>query len=84
MGDRLTIVASGLGTRASPFGPFTSPIWLVAMLGALVIGIASELAAAVVSPDYKDVVAFVILVMVLLARPQGILSEIATRKEVAA
>jgi branched-subunit amino acid ABC-type transport system permease component len=54
------------------------------MLGALVIGIASELAAVVISPDYKDVVAFVILVIVLLARPQGILSEIATRKEVAA
>src|SRR5215472_16857882 len=49
-----------------------------AMLGALVIGIASELAAAILSPDYKDVVAFVILVIVLLARPRGILSEIAT------
>ena len=40
--------------------------------------------AAVFSPEYKDVVAFVILVVVLLARPQGILSEVATRKEVAA
>lgn len=36
------------------------------------------------NPEYKDVVAFVILVVVLLARPQGILSEVATRKEVAA
>jgi branched-subunit amino acid ABC-type transport system permease component len=41
-------------------------------------------AAAVFSPQYKSVVAFVILVIVLLARPQGILSEVATRKEVAA
>jgi branched-subunit amino acid ABC-type transport system permease component len=41
-------------------------------------------AATVFSPEYKDVVAFAILVIVLLARPQGILSEIATRKEVAA
>jgi branched-chain amino acid transport system permease protein/neutral amino acid transport system permease protein len=69
------IAVAVLGGIGQPYG---------AMLGALVIGIASELAAAVVSPDYKDVVAFVILVMVLLARPQGILSEIATRKEVAA
>ncbi len=69
------IAVAVLGGIGQPYG---------AMLGALVIGLASELAAAVISPDYKDVVAFVILVIVLLARPQGILSEIATRKEVAA
>jgi branched-chain amino acid transport system permease protein/neutral amino acid transport system permease protein len=55
-----------------------------AMLGALVIGIASEVAGAVISPGYKTVVAFVILVLVLLVRPQGILSEVATQKELAA
>jgi branched-chain amino acid transport system permease protein/neutral amino acid transport system permease protein len=69
------IAVAVLGGIGQPYG---------AMLGALVIGITSELAAAAISPDYKDVVAFVILVIVLLARPQGILSEIATRKEVAA
>jgi branched-chain amino acid transport system permease protein/neutral amino acid transport system permease protein len=69
------VAVAVLGGIGQPYG---------AMLGALVIGIASELAAAIISPDYKDVVAFVILVIVLLARPQGILSEIATRKEVAA
>ncbi len=69
------IAVAVLGGIGQPYG---------AMLGALVIGIASELAAAVISPDYKNVVAFVILVIVLLARPQGILPEIATRKEVAA
>ncbi len=69
------IAVAVLGGIGQPYG---------AMLGALVIGIVSELAAAVISPDYKNVVAFVILVMVLLARPQGILSEVATRKEVAA
>ncbi len=69
------IAVAVLGGIGQPYG---------AMLGALVIGLASELAAAVINPDYKDVVAFVILVIVLLARPQGILSEIATRKEVAA
>jgi len=69
------IAVAVLGGIGHPYG---------AMLGALVIGIASEVAATVFSPSYKDVVAFVILVIVLLARPQGILSEIAARKEVAA
>ena len=69
------VAVAVLGGIGQPYG---------AMLGALVIGIASEVAAAIFNPEYKDVVAFVILVIVLLARPQGILSEIATRKEVVA
>jgi branched-subunit amino acid ABC-type transport system permease component len=69
------VAVAVLGGIGQPYG---------AMLGALVVGIATEVAAAIFSPEYKDVVAFVILVIVLLARPQGILSEIATRKEVAA
>ncbi len=68
------VAVAVLGGIGQPYG---------AMLGALVIGITSEVAAAKY-PEYKDVVAFVILVIVLLARPQGILSEVATRKEVAA
>ena len=55
-----------------------------AMLGALTIGISSEVAAGVIAPSYKQVVAFVVLVLVLLVRPQGILSEVADQKEVAA
>jgi branched-chain amino acid transport system permease protein/neutral amino acid transport system permease protein len=55
-----------------------------AMLGALVLGLATEISAAYISPDYKNVFAFVILVVVLLLRPQGILAEIATQREVAA
>ena len=69
------VAVAVLGGIGQPYG---------AMLAALVIGIASELAAAIFSPEYKDVVAFVILVAVLIARPQGILSEVATGKEVAA
>ena len=69
------IAVAVLGGIGQPYG---------AMLGALIIGIVSEVAAAIFNPEYKDVVAFVILVIVLLARPQGILSEVATRKEVAA
>jgi len=69
------VAVAVLGGIGQPYG---------AMLGALVIGITTEVAAAIFSPEYKAVVAFVILVIVLLARPQGILSEVATRKEVAA
>jgi branched-subunit amino acid ABC-type transport system permease component len=69
------IAVAVLGGIGQPYG---------AMLGALVVGVASEVAAVVINPDYKQVVAFVILIVVLLVRPQGILSEIATRKEVAA
>jgi branched-subunit amino acid ABC-type transport system permease component len=69
------IAAAVLGGIGQPYG---------AMLGALTIGLAGEIAAAVISPSYKDVVAFAILIVVLLVRPQGILSEIAAAKEVAA
>jgi branched-subunit amino acid ABC-type transport system permease component len=55
-----------------------------AMLGALTIGISSEVAAGVIAPSYKQVVAFAVLVIVLLIRPQGILSEVANEKEVVA
>jgi branched-subunit amino acid ABC-type transport system permease component len=67
------LAAAVLGGIGQPYG---------AMLGALVIGVATELSAVVISPDYKELVAFVILIVVLLLRPQGILSEIAEQKEV--
>jgi len=68
------IAAAVLGGVGHPYG---------AMIGAVVIGLSSELSASVISPDYKEVVAFIILIVVLLIRPQGIFSEVATQKEVA-
>lgn len=44
-----------------------------AMLGALVIGLATELAAAVFDPAYKNDVAFLVLIVFVLVRPQGLL-----------
>jgi branched-subunit amino acid ABC-type transport system permease component len=56
-----------------------------AILGALAIGVASEVAAALLNPSYKVVVAFGVLILVLLIRPEGILrSGAATRKELIA
>lgn len=60
------LAAAVLGGAGQPYG---------AMVGALVIGMVTELSAAVWSPDYKEVVAFAILVLVMVLRPQGLLAK---------
>ena len=59
------LAAAVLGGAGQPYG---------AMIGAVIIGLVTELSAAVWSPDYKQVVAFVILVLVMVLRPQGLLA----------
>jgi branched-chain amino acid transport system permease protein/neutral amino acid transport system permease protein len=59
------LAAAVLGGAGQPYG---------AMIGAVVIGLVTELSAAVWSPDYKQVVAFAILVLVMVLRPQGLLA----------
>ena len=59
----VVIAAAVFGGVGQPYG---------AMLGALVIGISTEL-AALVSPNLKDVVAFSILAAMLLIRPTGLI-----------
>jgi branched-subunit amino acid ABC-type transport system permease component len=60
------LAAAVLGGAGQPYG---------AMIGAVVIGLITELSAAVWSPDYKQVVAFAILVLVMVLRPQGLLAK---------
>lgn len=60
----LILAAVFLGGPGEPYG---------AMLGALVIGVATEVSAAFIVPDYKDVIAFVILLTMLAVRPTGLL-----------
>ena len=59
------LAAAVLGGAGQPYG---------AMIGAVIIGLITELSAAVWAPDYKQVVAFAILVLVMVLRPQGLLA----------
>lgn len=59
------LAAAVLGGAGQPYG---------AMIGAVVIGLLTELSAALWAPDYKQVVAFAILVLVMVLRPQGLLA----------
>lgn len=51
-----------------------------ALLGGLIVGISENLAAAYVSPTYKDAVALVIFMLVILFKPQGLLGKKTERK----
>lgn len=46
-----------------------------AMLGGLLLGLVESLAVAFVSPLYKDVISFTVLILVLIAKPTGLLGE---------
>lgn len=46
-----------------------------AVIGGLIMGIAEVMVTAYVSPTYRDAIAFVLLIVILLVRPSGILGE---------
>jgi len=60
------IAASVLGGAGHPYG---------AMIGAVIIGEMTEISAAIISPEYKQVAAFAVLVLVMVLRPQGLLAK---------
>jgi branched-chain amino acid transport system permease protein len=51
-----------------------------AMAGGFILGILEALSAGYISSEYKDVIAFVVLILVLLFRPTGIFGEEVTEK----
>lgn len=62
----LILAAAILGGIGNPYG---------AIVGAMTLGVAAELLAVIIAPQWKDVLALAILILVLLVRPQGIFSQ---------
>lgn len=67
--------AAVIGGIGKPYG---------AMIGALIVGMVSEASGAIFGGEYAPISAFVILVVVLLLRPQGIFAEFAAERELVA
>lgn len=57
----ITVILGGIGSLSG------------ALLGGLLIGIAEAAAALVLAPSMKSVVSYTLLILVMLARPQGLL-----------
>jgi branched-chain amino acid transport system permease protein len=51
-----------------------------ALIGGLLIGLAEQLTAGYISPDYRDAITFVILILVLLLKPEGLLGVVRQEK----
>ena len=51
-----------------------------AMLGGLLVGVLENLAAAYISPAYKDAIALVLFLAVILVKPEGLLGKQESRK----
>jgi len=66
------VVAAIVGGVGKPYG---------AMLGSLIVGLISQAAAAVIAPQYNEIVAWLLLIVVLIVRPQGIFAEFAAQRE---
>ncbi len=62
----IVFAAAILGVLGSPTG---------AALGALLLGVVGELATLIVPSSYRSGVAFLVMALVLLARPQGLLGQ---------
>lgn len=74
-------MGEGLGTKAffaAIIGGFNNSRG--ALLGGLIVGVCENLAAAYISPAYKDAVALVIFMVVILFKPQGLLGKKEERK----
>ncbi len=59
----MLLAAMFLGGPGQPYG---------AMLGAVTIGVATEISAAYINPEYKEVIAFLVLIGMLMFRPYGL------------
>ena len=51
-----------------------------AVVGGLLIGLAEQLTAGYLSPDYRDAITFLILIVILLMKPEGLLGVVRQEK----
>jgi branched-chain amino acid transport system permease protein len=51
-----------------------------AVLGGLLIGLAEQLTAGYISPDYRDAITFLILIVILIIKPEGLLGVVRPEK----
>ena len=51
-----------------------------AVIGGLLIGLAEQLTAGYLSPDYRDAITFLILIVILLMKPEGLLGVVRQEK----
>jgi branched-chain amino acid transport system permease protein len=51
-----------------------------ALVGGILIGLAEQLTAGYISPDYRDAITFLILILVLLLKPEGLLGIVRQEK----
>ncbi len=65
------VAAAMLGGVGQPYG---------AMLGAVIVGLGTEVSATYIDPVYKTILALAIIVIVILIRPQGLLGSLAGRE----
>jgi len=63
--------AAIIGGLSNPFG---------AVIGGLILGIMEVLVAGYISSEYKDAVAFVIMLAILFFRPEGIFSNLSAKR----
>lgn len=69
----ITIIAAAtVGGIGKPYG---------AMVGAVIIGMVTEVAAYFISPADNDVFAFLVLILVLIVRPRGLFAEVFSTRE---
>jgi branched-chain amino acid transport system permease protein len=74
-------IGEGLGNKAffaAIIGGFNNSRG--ALLGGVIVGVCENLAAAYISPAYKDAVALVLFMAVILFKPQGLLGKKIERK----
>ena len=74
-------MGEGLGTKAffaAIIGGFNNSRG--ALVGGLLVGVSENLAAAYISAAYKDAVALILFMIVILFKPQGLLGKKEERK----